>query len=500
MLKATANSTLTNTSTFQLGFSRRLKAKFVTAMIYKAFKSPVRHIPGPFHTLITRLPLKYYIVTGQRLHYVHSLLRAYGPIVRISPHEIATCDPDAFTSIHRIGSGFLKSPWYDTISSAPEPGIFMMRDPKEHAARRKLFARAFSKNALGKNWGSVIRAKVDKAVEQLKSEGKGKGEVDILKWWTLMATDVIGHLSFGQSFNMLDIGRKTNYINVLESSLFGSGMRAELPLLHALARFIPIQSIQAIVNGDAYLQDYGRRAVSNLRRQSGNAANLFGTMLNSSIAGESDMQDSLSDRSICLEAGNLIVAGSDTTAVTLTYLTWAVLKKPELQLKLEAEVATLNEDFEDADVERLPLVAAVIEETLRLYGAAPGSLPRTVPSGGSTLAGYFIPEGYSIETQAYTLHRDPNIFANPLQFDESRFLDSSPLTATQKQVFSPFGAGSRVCIGVHLARSELRLSAAAFFRKCRGARLSGMMTDEMMEIENHFLIAPKAHVCNIVIP
>jgi len=42
---------------------------------------------------------------------------------------------------------------------------------------------------------------------------------------------------------------------------------------------------------------------------------------------------------------------------------------------------------------------------------------------------------------------------------------------------------------------ELRLGAALFFRECRGVRLGVEMTDDMMEMENHFLIAPKAHKC-----
>lgn len=83
-----------------------------------------------------------------------------------------------------------------------------------------------------------------------------------------------------------------------------------------------------------------------------------------------------------LEAIALLVAGTDTTAVTLTYLVWAVLLRPDLQDQLEAEVATLPQNYTDSDVESLTLLNAVIHETLRLYGAVPGGLPRIVPEGG----------------------------------------------------------------------------------------------------------------------
>lgn len=85
------------------------------------------------------------------------------------------------------------------------------------------------------------------------------------------------------------------------------------------------------------------------------------------------------------------------------------------------------------------------------------------------------------------------------RFDGRRSLNNGPMTREQKIAFSPFGGGSRICIGLHLAYMELRLGTALFFRMCRGARISNTMADEVMEMENHFLIAPKGHRCNIVL-
>ena len=68
-----------------------------------------------------------------------------------------------------------------------------------------------------------------------------------------------------------------------------------------------------------------------------------------------------------------------------------------------------------AELENAPLLNSVIEETLRLYGAAPGALPRIVPSQGMTVAGYHLPAGTEVSTQAYTLHRDPRLFQEPLR-------------------------------------------------------------------------------------
>jgi len=102
-----------------------------------------------------------------------------------------------------------------------------------------------------------------------------------------------------------------------------------------------------------------------------------------------------------------------------------------------------------------------------------------------------------VSTQAYSMHRDSKIFPNSEIFDPQRWLKD--ISSEAKVAFSPFGAGSRTCIGVHLARMELRLASALFFRQCSNARLAPGQTDEMMEMENYFLISPVSHKCDIIL-
>ncbi|KAB8071839.1 cytochrome P450 [Aspergillus leporis] len=463
-------------------------------VFYKACTTPLRRVPGPFYTALTRLPLKIASFTGNRIYFVHELHRIYGPIVRIAPDEVDVSSLAGFEEIHRTGSRFLKSKWYDQFGTDKQ-GLFTMRDPKQHATRRKLLARPFSKSELRRIWEPVVKEKVHLAVSKIRHDLKVDGKSDLLKWWTFLATDVSGHLMFGESFDMLRFGKKNEYIHALEYATMGAGIGLELPLVAWLGRRIPLSFFRTMFRAQDYLFQYAQRAVKSSRMTSDSSRSIFSGMLNESEKGDG----AITDVDVVLEAGGLILAGSDTTAVTLTYLIWAVLSQPKLQRELEEEVNTLGADFNDASLEKLPLLNAVIMETLRLYGAAPGALPRATPEDGAVFAGYFVPEGVTVSTQSYSIHRDQDSYLDPERFDVSRWL-TTPTSASElaKKAFLPFGAGPRICLGIHLAWMELRLTTAEFFRECRSVRLAPSATWENMKPVNYILIAPRGHRCEII--
>ncbi|KAF3807810.1 putative sterigmatocystin biosynthesis P450 monooxygenase [Colletotrichum gloeosporioides] len=471
----------------------------IIRLLFLGLCNPLSHIPGPWYPRFTHYVLKYKTMSGCRIHYVHALHSRYGPIVRISPFQVAVADPEGFTAIHRIGSGFVKTQWYEDFSggSGIGIGVFAMTDTKRHAARRKLFARAFSTVNIRQNCESVVREKVVKAVDRIKAEALN-GSADVLHWWLLMASDVIGQLAFGESFELLESGKKNDYIETLHMAAISATLSYELPWLHKISGYIPIKALQRVLNSGNKVSEYGGKAVSNLMRHRDNKANIFANMLAECDANE---KVDLTPQDIRIEANNFIFAGADTTSSTLTYLVWAVLRRPDLQARLEEEVAAVEESLllEDAFLEKLPLLNAVVEETLRLYTALPSNLSRVVPSKGTTLGGYFIPGGFQVETQAFTLHRNAEIWPEPLKFDETRWLSPAGLGPLQKSTFCPFGAGTRVCVGLHLARMELRMGAALLFRKCTGLKLSASMKESMMDMENFFIIAPVGHQCDVTL-
>lgn len=472
-----------------------LHANHPAQFLLFAHRNPLNKIPGPLLAKYTNLPSKLAVVTGREVHYIDSLHKKYGPYVRTAPGKVAVNDPRGAKQIHAIGSGFEKTDWYEDVSVFPRPVLFTMRQAKTHAARRRLFARGFSKSNIRQNWEGVVRERIVLAVDKMKSESARSGCADALKWWTLMASDVSSHLMFGESFHTLERGEVNDYIRTLTKALMGGGIGAELPLVRAIGKRLPIRAAKELFDTGAMLQGHAETAVRNMKA-SQESRNIF-----AHIATEAEKGEALDDADVLWEAIALFVAGTDTTAISLTYLTWAVLSRPELRKRLEEEVATLPANYTDADTERLPLLNAVIEETLRLYGAAPGALPRVVPSGGVEMGGFFLPEDTVVSTHAFSMHRLESLFPDPLVFKPERWMPGSKdaVSDAAKAAFSPFGSGSKGCLGVHIAYSELRLGAAEFFRQCTGSRLAESTTVESMDMENFFLIAPKSHRCEIVV-
>jgi cytochrome P450 len=76
-----------------------------------------------------------------------------------------------------------------------------MTDPQTHSTRRRLFAQPFANSSI-LAYEAVVREKVETAIAKVGRDAAA-GEADILKWFTFMATDVIGQLSFGRSFETL---------------------------------------------------------------------------------------------------------------------------------------------------------------------------------------------------------------------------------------------------------------------------------------------------------
>ncbi|KAL8993292.1 MAG: hypothetical protein Q9169_006453 [Polycauliona sp. 2 TL-2023] len=405
--------------------------------------------------------------------------------------DVSECD--AVREIHRVRVPFTKSSFYAT--GGRFQSIFSTRDPGFHSKRRRLFGPYFTEISLS-SFEPIMTNLVRLAVDGIVQESKESGCVDILKWWTLMAMDVIAELSFGESFDMVRSGKKSQFAEDVARAGSILPLRSAFPIILRLGAYFPfIPFFKDIAESRQRILAVQQKRVARFLElvaadNSERSKSLFGALVKKGNAAD------LSPMDLVVEVQSFITAGTDTTAVTLTYLVWAVCQNPAVQERLVGELRALPESPTHAHMRELPYLDQTIKETLRCYGAAPGALPRDVPAGGANLGGHYIPAGAIVSTQNYSLHRDPVMFPNPDRFDPSRWEEP---TKGMTDAFMPFGIGPRGCIGAQLAWMELRLATALFFRAAPNARISAKngMSQSDMQPEISFLLMPKGHRCLI---
>ena len=179
----------------------------------------------------------------------------------------------------------------------------------------------------------------------------------------------------------------------------------------------------------------------------------------------------LSDKDICHELVLFILAGHDTTSTTLTYSLWALGHHPEIQQRVCDEVSALGDrPLTPDDVPRLGHTVRVLHEALRLCPPAAGT-PRLLKKD-LAVDGYRLEAGTMAVVGFYAMHRDPQLWENPLTFDPDRFLPERSQGRSRWQ-YLPFGGGPRSCIGDHFAMLEATLALATIIRTARIESLRG---------------------------
>ncbi|KAG6260304.1 hypothetical protein E4U48_008424, partial [Claviceps purpurea] len=315
--------------------------------------------------------------------YTHDLHKKYGPIVRVAPNQVAVADLETVKSVYTIKETYRKTKFYELLVSRPIQTVFSTADVELHRKLRRLMASQMSESSL-KSMLPQVTSHVELAIQRMKEESKDRGVIDVFKWCLFMTTDVIGELSFGESFQMLEKGKKTQYIEDLENVSSVSADRITFPLFFHLAdkydKILPLFRSKIAIN--RRLVEYSRQSLGRYQKQvESDATSAKYTFVEKLFQAEKD--NKITSEDILTNAQTFIIAGSDTTATTLTYLIWSVCKRPELRDALLKELRTLPGDFTEPDLRELSLFNQTVEETLRVYSSAPASLPRAVPKGGA---------------------------------------------------------------------------------------------------------------------
>lgn len=178
----------------------------------------------------------------------------------------------------------------------------------------------------------------------------------------------------------------------------------------------------------------------------------------------------MNDQQLRDEVLTLLLAGHETTALTLTYALHLLAQHPEVADWVAAELSAVLGDRPPtlADLPALVRTEQLVKEAMRLY--PPAAVLTRKAQEDDVVMGWTIPAGSMVVLPQWVIHRDPRYFDEPERFNPERWTEALE-TKLPRFAYFPFGGGGRVCIGAAFATLEARLALAELVRRFRYRRV-----------------------------
>ncbi|HWE24236.1 MAG TPA: cytochrome P450, partial [Myxococcales bacterium] len=201
------------------------------------------------------------------------------------------------------------------------------------------------------------------------------------------------------------------------------------------------------------------------------------------------------DRQLRDEAMTILLAGHETTAVALAWTFYLLAQNPPVEAALHEELdAVLHGAPPTApDVKRLPYLEMVLSESMRIFPPAWAIGRRAHES--APVGGYELRAGDAVVMAQWVVHRDPDLWPEPLRFDPLRF-EAARKAARHRFAYFPFGGGPRVCIGDGFAWLEGALVIATIAQRWRMELVPGQRVAPLprvtLRLRNGLQLVPRA--------
>ncbi|KAF7539705.1 hypothetical protein G7054_g1956 [Neopestalotiopsis clavispora] len=420
---------------------------FASIATHRLFFHPLQSFPGPKLAAVSKIWHSIQCLDGKNYRVLERLHHQYGDFVRTGPNEITIFRPEALISLDGPGNKTTKSVWYDFLM--PDMGVTTIRDKTFHDQRRKIWTQAFSEKALRVYEGQMIGAaeKLQSLIDAAAKKDEAVNFSSLAYWFSF---DVMGMFALSESFDMLNTQKWHYAVDNLRRAMSILGPLSPVPWLAQIG-FKYLHGYWKIAEWHTMIDWCRDRMKERIDHDN------EGTNIASYLIADARKRNSLeSDKHLLAgEAIVAIVAGSDTVAPTLVFLFYQLAKDPLLANQLFEELQGVSDICDVRSLDQLPLLNAIINETLRFHPAVPTGGYRDAPPGGMTIAGRFIPGGTTIVAPRYTIFRSEKAYEQPDKFLPQRWY-KQPELVKDKRSFLPFAQGRYTCLGKNLALAELR--------------------------------------------
>ncbi|XP_068649003.1 xanthotoxin 5-hydroxylase CYP82C4-like [Aristolochia californica] len=355
-----------------------------------------------------------------------------------------------------------------------------------------------------------VRAKeVDASIRELRLLCKTSNEalkVDMRQWFAEQTFNnivmmVAGKRCFGSSVAEDKAAMRAQ--EAIRRVLYFSGvffLSDAIPFLELLDVGGHIASMKETISElnsviDSWIEEHRARRFSGVYRENQDFIDGLLNAMEKSPRSASDAQAFI--RQIVLA---VILAGTDTTHVTLTWALSLLLNNAKVMQRARDELDNQvgsDRNVNESDLMKLPYLQAIVKETLRLYPAGPLTMPHEATED-CNIGGFHVPAGSRLTVNIWKLHRDPSVWEDPLEFRPERFLTTHADIDGSGQHFQyiPFGSGRRMCPGGLLALQVVHLMLA---RILHGFELRRASKEPVDMTEGLGLSLPKAGPLDAII-
>jgi cytochrome P450 len=318
----------------------------------------------------------------------------YGPVVRIGPNRLSFDGEIGWPAI--FGHRKPGQPEYEKSPSVfGEKRHLLVASKEVHRRQRRQLAHAFSDASLVQQEPTVNKY-VDMLMEYLTTQAQSGEALDIVKWFNFTTFDIIGDLAFTESFRSLESRSYNPWVLAIFQGIRGGAllrMFYNYPFGNLIVKLI---KLSPKVRTLSEIRSHARnKAIARMEygaeRMEGHKD--FTTyMMKTNRDGEPGM-----DREEILQnAPTIVIAGSETTATSLSGFCFYVRQNPNVYDTLASEIRSAfssDADISMTSTAALQYLAAVINETLRVYPPVATTPERHSPGG--VIDGQYIPADIS---------------------------------------------------------------------------------------------------------
>ncbi|KAL4919151.1 cytochrome P450 [Aspergillus aurantiobrunneus] len=437
----------------------------IVLAVYRLYFHPLARLPGPRLRAVSSLPSIYSLLRGRLGFETKQLHDRYGPVVRVSPNELAFNSAQAWEDIYGFKTGGRQNMHKDPIhvgSVDPLPGAstLTMADDANHTRQRRALAHSFSERAL-KDQEYIIQHYVDILIGKLKGLADDGQEFNLVNWLNFTTFDIIGDLTFGEPFGCLDLGAFHSWVALIYQTVKVGALEQATRRFATAGSWTQTMLLNMIPD---YLRKRRRLHLSLSREKVEERLRNGPTEHKDFIYYVLRQQEKydLHPNEIILNSALFIVAGSETTANLLSGLFARLVRNTDKMQILCTEMRSAFQHEDEITYQRtsqLPFLNACLEEGLRIHPPLPIGLLRTVPKAGDMIDGHWIPGGTSVSVGGWAASHNPANFQQCDTFIPERWLGKG-FEGDIKSGMQPFSLGPRGCIGKNLSYMEMRVILA----------------------------------------